>query len=103
VFLVGGSLGGTVAFHMTLRQPGKYNGVVFFAPGLREVKQSQYIMKKIGKLIAVFFPKLKLTPQNNDDATRYKISNVIESNKLNYNGRHIPGSVRVALNAIEDT
>jgi hypothetical protein len=58
-------------------------------------------MKKIGKLIGYFFPKLKLTPQNDDDSTRYPLKEMIKSNKLNYNGRHIPGSIRVALNAIE--
>jgi hypothetical protein len=58
-------------------------------------------MKQIGKLIGYFFPKLKLTAQNDDDSTRYCLKYMIESNKLNYNGRHIPGSIRVALNAIE--
>jgi hypothetical protein len=86
---------------MTLRNPKKYDGVVFFVPALREVKQSQYIMKKIGKLVGYFFPKLKLTEQGEDD-TKFRVKEIVEMNTLNYMGRNIPGTIRVVLNAIEE-
>ncbi len=55
---------------MGLLNPNKYSAIVFLTPALREVKQSQYIMKKIGKIIGYFLPKIKLTKQGTDD-TKY--------------------------------
>lgn len=60
-------------------------------------------MKRVGKAIGYFFPKLKLTEQSHTDSTRYQMTDNVKNNDLNYNGRHIPGSVRVALNAMEET
>lgn len=54
-------------------------------------------MKKVGKVIGYFFPKLKLTKQGTDDC-KY----IIKERPLNYNGRNIPGSIRVVLNALEE-
>lgn len=82
---------------MTLNSPKKYDGIVFLVPALREIKESQYIMKKVGKVIGYFFPKLKLTKQGTDDC-KY----IIKERPLNYNGRNIPGSIRVVLNALEE-
>lgn len=99
--LVGHSLGGAIAFKMTLVSPKKYDQVVFLVPALREVKQSQFIMKKIGKVIGYFLPKIKLTEQGNDDI-RYDVEHLVKANELNYNGRNIPGTIRVVLNAMEE-
>lgn len=99
--LVGLSLGGAIAFKMTLASPKKYDQVVFLVPALREVKQSQFIMKKLGKVIGYFLPKIKLTEQGNDDI-RYDVEHLVKANHLNYNGRNIPGTIRVVLNAMEE-
>lgn len=98
--LVGHSLGGAVAFKMTLFSPKKYDHVVFLVPALREVKQSQFFMKKLGKIIGYFLPKIKLTEQGSDDL-KYEVDDLVKANTLNYNGRHIPGSIRAVLNAME--
>ena len=58
-------------------------------------------MKKLGKAIGYFFPKLKLTSQKYDDF-RYAMQPTYKNNNLVYNGRNIPGSIRVVLNAIEE-
>jgi alpha-beta hydrolase superfamily lysophospholipase len=99
--LVGHSFGGAISFKLTLKSPKKYDEVIFLVPALREVKQSQYIMKKIGKAIGYFFPKLKLTPQGEDD-TKYDVSEIVKADCLNYNDRNIPGTIRVVLNAMEE-
>lgn len=99
--LVGHSFGGAIAFKMTLRNSKKYDHVVFLVPALREVKQSQFYMKKLGKVIGYFLPKLKLTEQGNDDL-RYDLDDIVKTNQLNYNGRNIPGTIRVVLNAMEE-
>lgn len=57
-------------------------------------------MKKIGKFIGYLFPKLKLTSQGYHDF-RYAQFPTYKNNDLVYNGRNIPGSIRVVLNAIE--
>lgn len=87
---------------MSLKQPEKYKGVIFLNPALREIKQSQYIMKKIGKFIGYLAPKLKLTSQSFKATTKYDTEQIIKSNPYLYNDRHIPGSIRAALNAIEE-
>lgn len=99
--LVGHSFGGAVTFKMTLLSPKKYDQVVFIVPALREVKQSQFYMKKVGKVIGYFLPKIKLTKQGDDD-TKYDVSDLVLANPYNYNGRNIPGTIRVVLNAMEE-
>lgn len=77
--LVGHSFGGAIAFKMTLRQPKNYDHVIFLVPALREVKQSQFYMKKLGKVIGYFLPKIKLTEQGNDDL-RYDLEHLVKAN-----------------------
>jgi hypothetical protein len=55
-------------------------------------------MKKLGKALGYLLPKIKLTQQGNDDC---KYLRTIE-NPLNYNGRNIPGTIRVVLNSMEE-
>jgi hypothetical protein len=55
-------------------------------------------MKKLGKVLGYLLPKIKLTQQGNDDC---KYLRTIE-NPLNYNGRNIPGTIRVVLNSMEE-
>lgn len=55
-------------------------------------------MKKFGKALGYLLPKIKLTRQGTDDC---KYTRTVE-NPLNYNGRNIPGTVRVVLNAMEE-
>lgn len=84
---------------MALLNPTKYSYIVFLTPALREVKQSQYIMKKIGKIIGYFLPKIKMTQQGSDD-TKYEFKDVKKTFPNHYTGRNIPGTIRVVLNAI---
>jgi len=99
---VGESLGGAIAFKMTILQPDKYNGVIFLNPALREIKESQVIIKKIGKIIGYLIPKLKLTQQSFTSTTKYDTAERVKADLNFYNDRHIPGSVRAALNAMEE-
>lgn len=57
-------------------------------------------MKKVGKLIGYFLPKIKLTYQSFTSSTKYNTEKIVKENPYFYNDRHIPGSVRVALNAM---
>ena len=84
---------------MGLLNPNKYSAIVFLTPALREVKQSQYIMKKLGKIIGYFLPKIKLTQQGTDD-TKYQFKDTHRTFPNHYTGRNIPGTYRVVLNAI---
>ena len=102
VYLVGESLGGAVVFRMSTRQPEKYKGVIFLNPALREIKDSQYYSKKFGKLLGYLAPKLKFLGQSLTSATKYDTTKLQWSNPYLYNDKHIPGSVRVALTAMEE-
>ncbi len=59
-------------------------------------------MKKIGKFIGYLMPKLKLTRQSFTSTTKYNTEKIVKANPYLYNDRHIPGSVRVSLNAMEE-
>ena len=59
-------------------------------------------MKKIGKFIGYLAPKLKLTPQSFNTTTKYDTEEIVKSNPYLYNDRHVPGSIRAALNAMEE-
>ncbi len=73
MFLVGESLGGAIAFKMSLRRPEKYNGIIFLNPALREIKQSEYYMKKLGKILGYLVPKLRLASQSTNTSSKYDI------------------------------
>lgn len=47
-------------------------------------------------------PKLKFISQSFTSATKYDTTKVQTANPYLYNDRHIPGSVRVALTAMEE-
>ena len=59
-------------------------------------------MKKLGKLLGYLAPKLKLVGQSFDSSTKYKSDHLQKANPHLYNDKHVPGSVRVALNAMEE-
>lgn len=87
---------------MSTRQPEKYKGVIFLNPALREIKESQYYSKKLGKLLGYLAPKLKFLSQGFTSATKYDTTKIQCANPYIYNDKHIPGSVRVALTAMEE-
>ena len=87
---------------MAQQKPAKYNGVIFLNPALREIKEAQPVMKKIGKLIGYLMPKIRLTSQSFSSSTKYYTEKIVKANPYLYNGRHVPGSVRVALKAMEE-
>ena len=60
IIISGLSFGGTICFKMAIRNPQKYDFVVFFAPGLREVPESLPILKQLGKALGYLFPTLQI-------------------------------------------
>jgi hypothetical protein len=72
------------------------------SPSLREVKESQVIMKKVGKALGFLFPTLRLVNQTFDSGNKYDMSENILADKNNYTGKLVPGSVRTVLNAMEE-
>lgn len=63
---------------MTLMQPDRYSGVIFLNPALREIKDCQPILKKVGKLIGYFLPKIKLTYQSFTSSTKYNTEKIVK-------------------------
>ena len=102
IFLVGESLGGSVSFMMNLRFPEKYNGVIFLNPALREIKHDQFYIKKLGSIMGYLTPKLKLFNQSFNSTTKYDVEKLFRECPHMYLDKHIPGSIRVTLNAIRE-
>ena len=84
---------------MSIRNPKKFDGIIFLVPALREIKDYQKIMKKIGKFIGYILPKLRLNAQRYDDF-RYDMIPPYVANDLFYNDRNIAGSIAVLLSSI---
>lgn len=59
-------------------------------------------MKKIGKTMGSWFPRLKLLNQTFDSATKYDITSVYENDPYLYKGKIIPGSIKVVLDLMEE-
>lgn len=87
---------------MNLRYPEKYSGVVFLNPALREIKHDQYYMKKIGNVLGYLTPKWKLINQSFNSTTKYDVEKQFRECPHMYCDKHLPGSIRVTLNAIRE-
>ena len=59
-------------------------------------------MKKVGRILGYLAPKLKLTEQSFTGATKYDLTEVQKANPHMYNAKHVSGSVRVVLKAMEE-
>lgn len=59
-------------------------------------------MKKVGRVLGYLAPKLKLVDQSLSGSTKYNLDKYQKENPNFYNGKHVPGSVRVALKAMEE-
>ena len=59
-------------------------------------------MKKIGKILGYLTPKLKFLSQSFTSTTKYDTEKILKANPYIYNDRHVPGSVRATLNAMEE-
>lgn len=102
LFLSGNSFGGSIAVQLAINTPKIYRGLVLFVPAIREVRESQYFMKKLGLAMGYMFPKLKLLNQSFDSGTKFKIGHHILADKNNYTAKIVPGSVRTVLNAMAE-
>jgi predicted esterase len=101
IFISGLSLGGAITFKLCLKNPDKYSGALLFSPALREVTSDRYYLKKIGKILGSFFPRYTLLSQNNNNATKYDLSEEIKKDLYNYNGSNVLGSVKIVLTVME--
>ena len=48
--------------------------MIFLSPALKENGESQPFMKKVGKFMGTFFPKLKLVSQSFDSQSKFNQS-----------------------------
>lgn len=102
IFLSGSSYGGTVIFKSGLLNPGKYAGLIFLAPALRNLSESMWLAKKFGKALGFICPRMRLFKDKFDSGTKYNMKERIEKDPNVYNDGAVPGSIRVILNAMDE-
>jgi alpha-beta hydrolase superfamily lysophospholipase len=72
VFLSGSSYGGAVILKMAVINKLKYSGLIFLSPALRDLKNSRFWMKKIGRLISWIIPRAHFSFElSTKDITRF--------------------------------
>ena len=102
IFLSGNSYGGAMTFKCAQLHPGRYSGLIFIAPALRDQPSNSPCLKKIGKMIGWMMPRYKMVDQDFSDGTSYNTNKTIEDDPLFYTGQNVAGSVRTVLNAMEE-
>lgn len=95
-------MGGSVCFKLGLRHPERYAGVIFLSPALKENKEAQPFMKKVGRFIGTWFPKIKLVDQKFTEGCKYDQTKLMMEDPYVYKGKVIPGSIRALLEGMEE-
>ena len=101
IYISGLSLGGAICFKLSIRNPEKYAGVIFLAPALRENKEAQPFLKKLGKLMGTLFPKLKVIGQTFNSQSKFDQTERINADPYIYKDKVVPGSIKVVLESME--
>jgi hypothetical protein len=80
----------------------RYSGVIFLSAALREIKDSQYFMKKIGRFLGWIAPRVHLSfePSSND-ITKYNCDQQLRNDPF-YEKTLVPGSITIILDAMDE-
>lgn len=92
-------MGGMMCFHLTLKRPKFFSGVIFLAPALRDLPNYK-ILKKMAKIIGYFFPTIGTMKCKFDNSCKYNCLDLFNEDQHNYMGPVIPGAYSVVLNAL---
>jgi hypothetical protein len=83
----GMSLGGAVAYHISLKNPNFVAGNIFFSPSIRENSRHFPILKKLTLLLSFILPYQKLLKQSGRNGSKMKFDNYIAKDPYLYHGR----------------
>lgn len=75
---------------------------MFLSPALRENKESQPYMKKLGKVFGALFPKGTIFPQSFNSQSRIDQTDRIMADPYIYKDKVVPGSVKVILETMAE-
>lgn len=85
---------------MGIRNPERYEGVVFLCPALRENRYASPYLKKVGKIVARLFPKQKWLKQTFDDGTKFHQADRYRNDPYFYSDNMALASAANALKAM---
>lgn len=91
-----------MSFHMTLRRPNFFAGVIFLAPALRDLPNLK-LVKQCAKIFGYFFPTTKTIPFQYQVMNKYDCTKHHTEDAHNFLDGLIPGTLRIAMNAMEET
>lgn len=103
VFLCGMSLGGAVAFHISIKNHNLAQGNIFMSPSIRENKLHFPMLKKMTILLSMAFPKVQLLKSKGRNASKYKLDEISKNDPYLYHGRLWVKTVQQILFAMGKT
>lgn len=103
IFLCGMSLGGAVAFNISIKNPKLANGLILLSPSIRENKMHFPLLKKLTVLLSFIAPNLKLLKSNGRNGSKYKLDDYSKKDPYIYHGRLWVKTVQEILFGIAKT
>lgn len=85
--MCGMSLGGAVAFHISVRNPKLANGLILLSPSIRENTMHYPLLKKLTVLLSLFLPYQKLLKSSARNGSKYKLDDYSKKDPYIYHGR----------------
>lgn len=87
VFVCGMSMGGAVAFNLSIKQPSLVSGNIFLSPSIRENHMHFPFMKKMTLLLSYLLPKQQLLKSNGRNGSKYLLDEYNKKDPYIYHGR----------------
>jgi alpha-beta hydrolase superfamily lysophospholipase len=87
IFMCGMSLGGAVAFNISVRSPKLANGLILLSPSIRENSMHYPLLKKFTVLLSLFLPYQRLLKSSARNGSKYKLDDYSKKDPYLYHGR----------------
>jgi len=87
IFMCGMSMGGAVAFNISIKSPNLVDGVILLSPSIRENKMHFPILKKMTLLLSLIIPSARLLKSNGRNGSKYLLDDYSKKDPYIYHGR----------------
>lgn len=87
IFMCGMSLGGAIAFNISIKNPKLANGLILLSPSIRENTMHYPLLKKLTILLSFFLPYQRLLKSSARNGSKYKLDDYSKKDPYIYHGR----------------
>ncbi|EGR33123.1 hypothetical protein IMG5_061220 [Ichthyophthirius multifiliis] len=99
IFIAGQSWGGSTVYKLSLDNPNRFQGVILYAPAIKDNKYNSRIGKFFVGILASIYPKLHTLPQRFGLSNKnLNVPDELMKDPYAYNGNIIVGTIKHILN-----